>query len=73
MWMSVPQIVVGGDSDQRAERSDIRDQLLIEYDASWFDEDRGLHFSHELFLIFRTVACARRRDVWEGPMRRDTV
>jgi DNA-binding GntR family transcriptional regulator len=36
----------GGDADQRVERADVGNRLLVEHDATGFDEDRSFHLRH---------------------------
>ena len=36
----------GGHAHQRVERTDVRDRLLVEHDASRLDEDGGFHHGH---------------------------
>ena len=45
----------GGDADERIERTDIRDRLLVEDDAAGLDEDGDFHLGH------RHLPKARRR------------
>jgi hypothetical protein len=60
----------GGDPDQRVERTDLRDGLVVQDDPAGLDEDRGLHPGRAGTPVRRRPARSRLRDV---PMRRDLL
>ena len=51
----------GGDADQRIERADVRDRLLVEHDAAGLDEDRRLSSWawHSSGWFMRSVSASR--------------